>query len=571
MRRSMKSDDRYPFFFLTAAGILTGVFLRLYRIDSQIIWDDEWHGLYTAFFNPMKYIFTHFHVLDNCIPLTAYYRIMLESVGLSEVSIRFPMLLSGILMLVISPLLIKKIYDKKAAVIFLFMLAISPLHIYFSRSARPYGIVVFLSFISILSFYLWMKDGKAVYASAYVVCAASAPYFSLSALAFVLAPIVYIIALIFIKRVFSLIDVGNIIPRLQHIIIVIFFLIAGIGAWLLPAVGTLGEIVKKNSQGFINPGTLGGCATLFCGSTYYVICILMLALFMFGSYVLYMSNKLLLSYLYFICILQLLFIAISRPFLVQASIVYTRYFISSLPVWLLIVAVALTDIHTRFNLFLQRKTKMAGVLSGFMIALLVLTFFLTGPVPEVYSFPNDFTNHQDFQYKYLNRGASLSEAHDSSYPEFYRYLRDQAKETSIIEFPAIISWAWNFYHVYQRFHGKRVKVGYDSDYYGPFFGYDSYKDKGMSFSNFVDISHPGRLSNAQADFVVLHKHLWKENVAVALRSPEEKRKMEEELSAKPESLFESMQEYVSTAVVKLESVFGEPFYEDDRIVVYKIK
>ena len=116
--------ERRYFFLLMVNGILIGGALRFYRISSQIIWDDEWHGINTALLNPVQYIFTHFHWDDNSIPLTIYYRIMLKSFGLNEMLIRLPHLLSGLLILIIFPLIVKRFFNARVAIIFLFMLAI---------------------------------------------------------------------------------------------------------------------------------------------------------------------------------------------------------------------------------------------------------------------------------------------------------------------------------------------------------------------------------------------------------------------------------------------------------------
>jgi len=554
-------------------GILTGGFLRLYRIGSQIIWDDEWHGIYTAAFNPLKYIFTHFHLNDNCIPLTIYYRIMLDSIGLNEIIIRLPQLLSGILMLLIFPLIVKKLFNKRIALIFLFLIAISPLLIYFSRFSRPYSIVVFLSFISIFSFYLWIVERKVIYVSVYIVSAIMAPYFSLSSLAFVLAPILYIIIMSMVKRRPLFISACKNIPRVKHIVIVIFTLIVGISTWLLPAAGSLNEVMKKSGNGFVDLGTLGGCATLFSGSKSYIICLILLSLFVYGLFVLYGNNKLMFSYLCIICSSQLLYVVLPRPFLSQKSIIFTRYFLPSLPVYLLIISVALNELSMKLKLFLQNKIKMVNAFSNSTLVSLLLILFLTGPITDVYSFPNDFTNHKDFQYNYiyLDRILKRADGNKVLYSEFYVDLRNQLNDTKIIEFPAILSWTWNIFHVYQRFHKKRVLIGYDSREFGPFFGYNAFMNKKNGFNNFIDISDPKILSGSGAEFVVVHKNSWKECVEVGLFSPENRIKMENRLSILPVSTREPLRKYVSREIVKLKKIFGKPNYEDNWIVVHKIR
>jgi len=565
------SVEKYKFSFFIISGILIGSFLRLYRIGSQIIWDDEWHGIQTALINPMHYILTHFHELDNCIPLTAYYKIMLNVTGLSEIVIRLPQLLSGIAMLVIFPLFIKRLLGKRVAIIVLILLAISPLLVYFSRLARPYGVVVFLTSISVFSLYVWMIEGEKIYALVYIISAVLAPYFSLSSLGFVIAPVLYILMLSLFKKRMSLTGVYKNVLQLKSIVVVILMLAAGMSMWFLPAAATFGEVTKKNSQGILSLGTMGGSAALFCGSNSYVICLLMTLFFIYGSFLLYANNRLLFSYLGIICLTQLLFIAISRPNLVQGAIIFARYFISALPVWLLVIAIAIAELHIKLARFLKDKISMANGLSNSALAALFLIVFLRGPVTDAYSYPNDFTNHKDFQYNYVQRLIKRADGNDGSYPEFYKSLKMQGEVTAIVEFPAIISWTWNIFHVYQRLHENRVLIGYDSNYYSPFFGYDTYGNKDVGFQNFVDISDPAMVMRRGAGYIVIHKDIFQESVAFGLYSPEHKRKLENQISNFKDSVNVALREYVSRETENLKKMFGEPFYKDKWIVVYKIK
>ncbi|MFX0133847.1 MAG: glycosyltransferase family 39 protein [Candidatus Hodarchaeota archaeon] len=569
----LKITEKHDFFFLMTTGVLIGAFLRLYRIGSQIIWDDEWHAIQIAIFNPLKYIVTHFHWNYNSIPLTIYFRIMLESIGLNEINIRLPQLLSGTLMLVIFPLIIKKLFNKRIALIFLFLIAISPLLVYFSRNSLSYSTVVLLSFISIFSFYQWMKEKKTIYVSTYIVTAVLAPYFHISSVAFVSAPILYVIILSMIKKRPSFNNEFKNIPQVKHILFIIFGFIVGISICFFPLIKTMEPIMKHSSKGYIDIGTLGGCAILFSGSKSYIICIILLTLFVYGLYVLYVTNKLLFTYLSAICLSQLLYIVIPRPFLVQKPIIFTRYFLPSLPIWLLIISIALNGLHTKLKSFIENKTKVVNAYSNLALVSLLLILFMTGPITDVYGFPNDFTNHKDFQYNYihLKRILNKSDSHERLYPKFYVNLKEQAHNMTIIEFPANISWQWNFYHVYQRLHKNRVKIGYNSDEFGPFFGYDTFENRDVGFNNFIDISNPKQLSVKEADFIVVHKNIWKECVTVGWFDPENRKKMEDRLSILPVSTLEPLQKYVSRTIAKLKSAFGKPFYEDSWIIVHRVK
>lgn len=318
-------------------------------------------------------------------------------------------------------------------------------------------------------------------------------------------------------------------------------------------------------------GTLGGGVGLFCGSNSYIICLGMIVLFIYGSYVLYANNGLLFSYLGIICTVQLLLLAISRPNLLQGAIVFARYFLSALPVWLLVISIAIAELHIKLIRFLKDKTYMANGLSNSALAGLFLIVFLRGPVTDAYSFPNDFTNHKDFQYNYMDRLIKKADGNEGSYPEFYKSLKNKGNDATIVEFPAIIAWTWNVFHVYQRLHKNRVLIGYDSNEFGPFFGYDTYGNKDVGFQNFVDISDPDILMKRGAGYIVIHKDIFQESVKFGLYSPENKKKLEKQISNFKDSVNIAMQRYISRVTVNLKKMFGEPFYQDKWIVVYRVQ
>jgi hypothetical protein len=150
---------RNYFVICTAGAAVIGALLRLYLISDQLLWDDEWHGINVAFSQTLGYIVTHFHADDNCIPLSIYFKLMLDSIGLDEILIRLPSIAAGLLVLVSFGFIARRILHEKPAIVFVCMIATSPLLVYYSRVARPYGIVVLLGFVGVSAFYLWMTEG----------------------------------------------------------------------------------------------------------------------------------------------------------------------------------------------------------------------------------------------------------------------------------------------------------------------------------------------------------------------------------------------------------------------------
>ncbi len=560
------------FVLCVAIAAAIGVFLRLYRIGDQIIWDDEWHGIQVALSHPLGYIFTHFHADDNCIPLSAYFRVMLDSLGLNELLIRAPSLLAGFLMLFIFPWLARKLLHEKAAIAFVFMLSASPLLVYYSRLARPYSIVVLTGFIAVVAFYLWMIEGKTTFALVYLAGAVVTPYFSLSALALVLAPVLYATGIVIFGKLGGSAGVWNRSPlRFQpkHVVVLALATLVGIAAWVLPAAGTLAAVTSKGGRGVIDLGTLGACLVLFGGARSYMIASILMLLFIEGAWALYSKDKRLFSYVAVICTLQFLFVLFSRPFLLQAPIIIARYLSSLLPFWLLGISIGLCDLGLRLKRMLE-QFKLAHVIPSLLLPGLLAGLFWNGPIREAYSYPNSFTNHLDFQYNYLRSAFTIDDDFGSKSPEFYTMLSKGTGDAAVVEFPGILSWSYNPFHIYQKLHRRRVFLGYWSESFGPFFGYETPVGKKANFRNFVDLADSRRLRGLGAAFVIVHKNIYEE--AATLRRPMITANGQQNWHL-PVSVVmkrEEMQAYVLAVQQALERNFGPAYYEDERIVVYSI-
>jgi hypothetical protein len=87
-------------------------------------------------------VLSHFGQSDYSIPLTLLYKMLAQTVGLTEMATRAPMLICGVGAIVALPLLTREYVGRPAAHTFAWLLAIAPFHVYFSRYARrsPVGL-----------------------------------------------------------------------------------------------------------------------------------------------------------------------------------------------------------------------------------------------------------------------------------------------------------------------------------------------------------------------------------------------------------------------------------------------
>lgn len=516
-----------------------GAFLRLCQISGQILVGDEWHGARVAIYKNLPYIFTHFGKADNCIPLTLYYKLLLNTIGLSELGFHSLPLLFGLASLILFPLVIRRLFEERTLFLFSSLVAISPFLIYYSRYARPYMIVALLSFVAVFSFYRWLVEGRTVHAVLYGILAITAPYFNLMAFAPVIAPLCY--ALIFKKQpVRKLFLMGMIIAM-------------AIAAWLIPAIDSFDHVMEKIGDPSLSLDTATGVISLFSGTRHAALIVVFVLLFLLGLWSTYKQDLYLWGYLLFIFSAQILLIVITNPQYSHLPYVFARYAVSLLPLFLLMVSIGLNEGAKRFKIF-------RWALGPFLILV-----FCLGPLPGLYHRVNNLTNHGDFQSSYDEKEL------DHEIPRFYVQLRDEENEASIIEIPLLVQCSMIPYHLYQKVHKKRIMTGHGSDSYafsaGSKMSMDVQlfpKDK-VRFRNLINVDDPNAVKQCGAKYIVVHRNVLRET-RQADKGP----------------VGERLRLYADTMIRKLSRRYGEPaqksgaasmapFYEDDWIVVFRIR
>jgi hypothetical protein len=197
---SFFSSNRYFWFFYILA-VATGCFWRLYFISDQILLDDEWHALNFSISHSLWYLLTHFtYAGANIIPLNAYVRILLDLSGWSEINLILPSLIAGIASLLMFPLVLKRTFSPRVTVFFAFLLAFSPILIFYSRVCRPYSIYNFLGFLCIWVLYEWGATRKKRYGFIFAIAGILCVYFHFAGTIFVFVPLGFAIILKMAKK-----------------------------------------------------------------------------------------------------------------------------------------------------------------------------------------------------------------------------------------------------------------------------------------------------------------------------------------------------------------------------------
>jgi hypothetical protein len=88
---------------IVGGAFVAGLILRLYLLPGQVLLDDEWHSLYFVGDKPFWSLFIHQDLAANTIPQNIYHSLMLKTLGWSEMILRLPSLLAGLLGLILFP------------------------------------------------------------------------------------------------------------------------------------------------------------------------------------------------------------------------------------------------------------------------------------------------------------------------------------------------------------------------------------------------------------------------------------------------------------------------------------
>ncbi len=145
---------------LLAAIVALGSYLRLTMLRQQSLWFDEADIVVRAQ-RPWSDIFSTFTVQGENGPL---YNVLLAAwirlAGISEIAVRFPSAIAGVLALPAIYLLARRLAGPNAGLLATGLLAISPYHIWYSQEAKMYSIVALLAILSTLLLVEGLDSGE---------------------------------------------------------------------------------------------------------------------------------------------------------------------------------------------------------------------------------------------------------------------------------------------------------------------------------------------------------------------------------------------------------------------------
>jgi hypothetical protein len=327
--------DRTPWsvFLIAAATFLAGAALRLDQLRSQVLIQDEWHAVNKIVAEDLRGILLSFGTLDHSIPLTFAYWVVAETMGLSELLMRLPMLVCGLALLIVLPAMVWRPLGVPVALVFGALLATSPLLIVYSRMARPYMMALVLVYVAHWAFHRWWAGGHGRRAGlAYAVCAMSATW-----LLPVLGPVAFSPLLWAGGRLLHMTPGERARAFRRWLALAV---VSGLPTLLVivpPLVGDPGLLIRS---GHHLPGwqTLVGVSYVWLGTPSFAVVLLCMAAATTGAGVVWRRWRAVSTTMGLGLLLMVVLILVARPVFVKYSLPFGRYLLPGLPLLLLCLA-----------------------------------------------------------------------------------------------------------------------------------------------------------------------------------------------------------------------------------------
>ncbi|MGH9465279.1 MAG: hypothetical protein ACRD0X_06495 [Thermoanaerobaculia bacterium] len=223
-------------------AVLLGAGARIAGLDQQILVGDEVHAFRGALALPLPEVLTTYRMQAHCPPFNAWLRAGIE-LGWrpSELALRVPVLLAGLAALLWVPRWLERRVGAGAATATAWLLALSPLLVYYSRFMRPYLPAALASAVAAAAFFDWWREGRTASGVAYASAASFAVYLHLLAAPFVLAPWLFLAGEAAATR-------GRSLPAPRRLVAVAGLSIALLALWMVPAAASLSRLAPSKSQ-----------------------------------------------------------------------------------------------------------------------------------------------------------------------------------------------------------------------------------------------------------------------------------------------------------------------------------
>jgi len=528
--------ERQPKLWWLALPLAAGAVLRLVNLRDQVLGGDELHAVRVMLQRPVSEILFTYQRSDHCLPLTALYRLLADSgVTMTEMVFRLPVLLCGLLLLVALPLLAARYIGRRAALVFAWLLAVSPVMIYYGRIVRSYAPMVLLVFCALLFFYAWWRGRGWWCGLLFAVFSSLALYFHLGSGPVIVAPWLFAAGELLVERRWR----GGERPGLLQLLILAAGQALLAAAFLVPAWESLNELVgAKRIEQSLSLAAVGEAMRILSGSGLLVVTFLFWGAALTGLVLLLRRNLRFGLFSLTAIVVHLAGLSVLSPYGIKMAHVLGRYMLPVLPFVLLSIALAFSSPWPGGRGERWKPAATAG---------LVLLLILGGSLIDGELLRSSFVHNNDYLY-FASTPARLN---PDKTPVFYHRLGDgELEQGPLIEYPWTTVWNQSqALYLYQRVHGQPVLVG----------AWDELlDDERLDFRNMPKVETRAMMES-RARYLVVHLD-WAAEEAVVARG----RWIKKNIATRLQRAARQLTRQANRA-------FGPPVYRDNRIMVWDLE
>lgn len=462
--------------------VLAGAVLRLWNLRHQIVLGDEHHSLRPVVLWDLRKILTTYPVADDSIPLAAGLRLVAEAgVPLTEGILKLPSAAAGLGLLVLAAVIVRRAQPGGGAAL-LWLLALSPSLVFYSRIFRPYAVTALLGTVALLAFWHWWRDGGKRWALAYAAAASVAVWFHLVAAPFVLAPLAFAAAAAARRRGFGpLLAVGALVA-------------AATAALVGPALPSLRRMLaNKVASGSVGLETVRATLEVQAGAAGGAFAVVFWLVALVGLWHLGRRHLELGLYTLGAVAAQWATVLVVRPHLVQDPVVFNRYVLVALPVVLLWAAEGLGAVARGAA---RAGGRLGPGLGGAAVAAFFLGFLARHPyVAEPHLRLGSFGGSNAA----IHFADPPPELDPADVPAAYRLLATDPERAPLVEAPSSLLWSQTQGELaVSRFHGRPVLLASTTPWVA---------DPRLALRALLPAS-PGAFLASGARFLVLNLDRW---------------------------------------------------------------
>jgi hypothetical protein len=546
MSKRILADKQQIMLLLVLIAIAIGFYVRLDQFLIQTLIDDEWHAVHQLLQSTPTRIATSFGHADYSIPLTLLYWFEARYFGLSELLMRWPMMLFGLATIVVFPMYVYRQFSQQEAVLFGFLLALSPVLTIFSRTARPYAITLFLVYLSVWAFYKCYdrvddraSNNRLIYGAVYCLTAALAVWLHLIVVFFVFSPFaVELVRLLFKshadkKRNFVLLLFIGVPALLVTLALILPPLLSSFNALTVKAGSHLPSLDTLIGAVYIWLGTASGMMVIIC----YVLATIGLSRLIKKSII---TVNILVGF-----VLTFVLIVISQPAWVKHPFTLARYLLPIIPLLLLSIASGIYVLHNR--LIKQRNLQYSSFVYMAASVCVVIGLIASSPLVGLLHQPNSNTLHPVFHFEFRPEENDITQyLLKHSYSDFWKSFSNFPPQSKKI---AIAPWYFesHFWHapIWEKTSNQDAVPGFLLGLCVKERAGEVPDSPRFRFRNVSYLANPQDLKRRGIDFIVYQK---------------------------PNRLnIKTPYTNISECDVSLQKIYGQPIYEDTIIKVYNPK